>query len=595
MRAKTRLLVGAAAVSLTLMASACGGGTNTPASVRGSGGTPMKGGTLNMLGVGDVDYMDPQAVYYTAGAMILRLWNRGLYSYPADPARNTTSQPDLADGAPSTSTDGLTVTVKLKGDAMWNTSPARAVTAGDAVIGLKRTCNPVQPYGGLPDYQDLIVGFRNFCDGFAKIKGDPAAIRDYVQRNNIEGVQALDDKTVVYKLVHPASYFQDMLTMNSFNPAPVEYLDATPGTDFGNNLKNLVSDGPYYVTEYTATKTMSLSRNPVWSEASDPIRKAYVDSIKVTETGTQESIQQQLQTGTEAADLEFDTFPPPTAVPGLVARKDPNLNIGQGSSSNPYLIYNILSPGNGSAMKDAAFRKAISTGINRANLTQVLGGNLLNTTLTKVLPANVVGGEQNFDLYPYDRAKAMQMLAASGKDGATVKILYRNASQGSTKVFQSVQQQLDELGLKAEGVPAPNADFFTKYLNEESVARRGVWDIAVGGWSADWYGNAAVSFFGPLFSGQPSFPPIGSNYGFYDNPDTNKLIHSATVAKTQDEAAALWAQADRAVMADAPFYPITNENTANYKATQVNNAVFLPSLQGFDPANVWLSAGKQGG
>src|SRR3954454_5789404 len=175
MRARTRLLAGAAVTSLALLASACGGGdggTTGGTTNTGNAGTPVKGGVLNMLGVGDVDYMDPNAVYYSAGSMMLRLWNRGLYAYPADPSANTKSQPDLAAGPPETSDDGLTVTVKLRNGAMWNTSPARAVTAGDAVTGLKRTCNPVQPFGGLPDYQDLIVGFKAYCDGFVKVKGN---------------------------------------------------------------------------------------------------------------------------------------------------------------------------------------------------------------------------------------------------------------------------------------------------------------------------------------------------------------------------------------------------------------------------------------
>ena len=66
--------------------------------------------------------------------------------------------------------------------------------------------------------------------------------------------------------------------------------------------------------------------------------------------------------------MAFDTFPPATQVPGLVARKDPNLNIGPGSSSNPYLVYNTVSSSNSGAMQDVAFRQALSTGINRANL-----------------------------------------------------------------------------------------------------------------------------------------------------------------------------------------------------------------------------------
>ena len=104
-----------------------------------------------------------------------------------------------------------------------------------------------------------------------------------------------------------------------------------------------------------------------------------------------------------------------------------------------------------------------------------------------------------------------------------------------------------------------------------------------------------MSFFAPLFSGEPSYPPVGSNFGFYNSAKTNDLITKATNAKTTDEAGALWHQADQQVMADAAFYPITNPNQANYKATQVNNAVYIPAIQNFDPANVWLTQGKQGG
>jgi peptide/nickel transport system substrate-binding protein len=596
MRARTRLLAGAAVTSLALLASACGGGsTGSTPGTSNNAGTPVKGGVLNMLGVGDVDYMDPNVSYYSGSYVVHRLWSRQLYTNPADPAKNTTSVPDLADGPVQTSADGLTVTIKLRDGIQWNTTPARPIVAADEITGVKRTCNPVQPFGGIPDFNNLIVGYANFCAGFAKVKPTAAAMKDYIQKNDLPGVTAPDDKTIVFKLTSPASYFQDMLTLTAFSPAPAEFLDAVPGAEFGSDVKNLISDGPYQIDEYSPTKTISLKRNPSWNEASDPIRKAYVDSIKINETGTQESIQQQLETGTETADMAFDTFPPATQVPGLVARKDANLNIGQESSSNPYLVYNMASSNNNGAMKNVAFRQALSTSINRANLIQVLGGPTLNTPLTNVLPANIVGGEQGFDPYPFDAAKGKQMLAAAGGEGATIKILYRNASQGSTKVFQTVQQQLTEAGLKVEGVPAPNADFYTKYLQQASVAKRGVWDIAISGWGSDWYGNAALSFFAPLYSGEPSYPPIGSNYGFYNNPKTNELIKQATVAKTQDEAAALWRQADQAVMADAAFYPITNPNTANYKATQVNNAVFMPSLQQFDPANVWLSAGKQGG
>lgn len=598
MRARTRLLAGAAVTSLALLASACGGGggSSTPGTTNTSGGgTPVKGGVLNILGSGDADYMDPNVSYYSIGYMQLRLWSRQLFTYPADPAKNTTSVPDLADGPVQTSADGLTVTVKLRDGIQWNTSPARPIVAADEITGVKRTCNPVQPFGGIPDYNDLIVGYADFCSGFTKVKGNAAAIKDYIQKTDLPGVTAPDPKTIVFKLTHPASYFQDMLTLTAFSPAPVEYLDAVPGAEFGNDVKNLISDGPYQIDAYQPTKKIHFVRNPSWQESSDPIRKAYVDSVNIDETVSQESTQQQLQTGSESADMEFDNYPPATQVPGLVARKDPNLNIGPSSSSNPYLVYNTVSPNNNGAMKNVAFRQAISSAINRASLIQVLGGPTLNTPLTNVLPSTIVGGEQGFDPYPFDAAKSKQLLQQSGVTAPSIKILYRSASQGSTKVAQTVQQELTEAGFKVDLVASPNADFYTKYLQVPSVAKRGVWDIAVSGWGSDWFGNAATSFFGPLFSGGPSYPPVGSNFGFYDSAKANALIKQASQAKTTDEAGALWHQADQQVMADAAFYPITNPNQPNYKATQVNNAVYVPAIQNFDPANVWLSAGKQGG
>ena len=91
-------------------------------------------------------------------------------------------------------------------------------------------------------------------------------------------------------------------------------------------------------------------------------------------------------------------------------------------------------------MKNLQFRQALSYGINRQNLIQVLGGPDLNIPLAQVLPATLVGGEEQSDPYPYDQAKAKQLIKDSGMEGATLKILYRNSSQGSTKVFATTQQ-----------------------------------------------------------------------------------------------------------------------------------------------------------
>lgn len=599
-RRTSRITAVAALCTVGLAVTACSG-TVTPTESSGStsGPPPVKGGTLNMLGVGDVDYMDPNISYYTGGALALRMFSRTLFANPAINGKNFSTVPDMATEIPSASNggisaDGLTYTIKIRPGIKWNTAPARAVTAADMVRGVMRTCNPAQPFGGLPDYQDLIVGFKTFCDGFAKVGSTAPAIAAYMNKTALPGVVATDDSTVTFKLVHPAAFFADMLTMSAFAAAPVEYNQYVPASS--ELAQHTISDGPYKIDSYVPTKSLNYSRNPAWDAATDTVRKAYVDKIVVNMTLTQDSVQQQLQTNSPGADLAWDTFPPPNQVPALKAKADPNLVISASSSSNPYIVYNTVSPNNNKALGNVKVRQALSYAINRANIIQVLGGPTLNEPLTQVLPSVILGGTPKYDLYPYDTAKAKQMLADAGfPNGFTLKFLYRNVSQGSTKTFQTMQQDLSKIGVKVVGVPSPNADFYTKYLQVPSVAKRGVWDISNSGWGSDWYGNAALSFFNPLYSGPPSFPPNGSNFGLYNSPTANAAITAAINAPSQAQAATLWSAADHAVMADAPIFPLTNPKTANYHASQVHNAVYGPGLQQFDPTNVWIDKNKQGG
>ncbi|GAA1624157.1 ABC transporter substrate-binding protein [Kribbella alba] len=584
-----------AAMALTL--AACNTTGTTSGGTSSSAGAAVTGGTLNMLGAGDVDYMDPNISYYSVGYLNLRMWSRQLFTYPAQPGgKNTTPVADLATQIPTmdnggVSADGKTFTIQIRSGAKWNTTPARQVTAADMVLGVKRTANPVQPFGGIPDFANLIVGYQAFQAGFAKVAKTPAAIQAYIDKTPLPGVVAKDATTVVFHLTKPATYFVDMLTLPAFSPAPVEALKYLPAsTELGNNFP---SDGPYKVDSWVPTKSITYSRNPAWDASTDQVRKAYVDKIVVNETVSQDSVQQQLQTGTASADMEFDVAPPPSQLPALIAKKDPNLSLGDTASSNPYVVYNTVSPNNNKALANPLVRQAISYAINRANVLQVLGGPTINPPLTHVLP-DVITGSKQIDPYPNNADKAKQMLAAAGYPHLTLKFLYRNASEGSSKAFQTIQQDLSKAGITVVGVPSPNADFYVKYLQVPTVAKQGVWDLSLAGWGADWYGNAALSFFNPLFSGEPSFPPIGSNYGLYNDPTTNSLIQQAIAAPTTDQAATLWAQADARVMEQAAIFPLTNPKQANYRASQVNNAVYVPSMQNFDPTNVWLAQGKQG-
>ena len=612
MRIRTRGYATAVVVAaLALVATACGGssggsGGSGGGTSSGSGafglqgvnpgsGTPKKGGTLNMLGQGDVDFMDYNVSYYTIGALGQRPWLRLLYAYPATPGKTTTVVPDLATALPTVSNGGKTYSVTIRTGADWDTSPARQITAADALLGLKRDCNPTQPFGGLPDFEALIVGYQQFCTGFAKVPSTSvSAIKKYIDTHQISGVKA-SGQTITYNLVHPASYFPDMLQLDAFAPAPVESLNYLTGS--GAEGQHIIADGPYKIQSYVPTRSIVFVRNPTWKASTDPVRKAYVNEIKVSETGNEPAVQQQLQTNTASAGMEFDAFPPVGADPGLEAQMkqglNHNFNLGSTFSTNPYLVYNMVSPNNNSALKKVQVRQALSYGINRAPLLTDNGGPTQGVALTHVLPTGINGSQDvpaNYNPYPYNPTKAKQLLAAAGyKNGLTLTLLYRPSSTVATKMAQTLQSDMTKIGVKIKLLGATPADFYVKYMEVPSVAKKGTWDLSLAGWGPDWYGDAAVSFFNPLFSGPASYPPVGSNFGFYSDPAVTSLIAKGASAATASAAATIWGQADEAVMKDAPFYPIVDPNQPLYHASYVHNAVYVPAIQQFDPTNVWLS------
>ena len=601
---KRSFLAVAGLAALALAASACSN-TNTNS---GSGnvslndglqalnpgtGTPQKGGTLNMLGTGDVDFMDPNISYYSIGYLNLRMWARGLYAYPATPNKTTTPAADLATGAPVISDGGLKYTVTIRSGAQFDTTPFTPVTGADEIIGLKRSCNPAQPFGGLPDFENLIAGMATFCAGFSNVSPTAAAIKAYIDSNNISGVTA-SGQTVTFTLVHPASYFTDELTLPPFNPAPPQILNYVPGS--AQEAENTISDGPYKVASYTPAKSIVYVRNPAWNASSDPVRKAYVNKIVVTETGNQITNQQELQTNTAAASMEWDSFPPVNSLPGLVSQLkagSKDFNLGSTYSSNPYMIFNTVSPNNGGALGKVAVRQALSYGIDRSFLIQDAGGPTVSPPLTHILPPGTNGAQDipaNYNPYPYDPAKAKSMLAAAGyPHGLTLTLIYRPASSISAKMAQTLQSNLAQIGVTVKLLGVPNADFYTKYMEVPSVAQKGTWDLSIAGWGPDWYGDSATSWFGPLFSGSGSYPPVGSNFGFFNDPTVTSLFDQAAAEGSASAAASLWAKADMDTMQQAAIYPITNPEQPLYHASYVHNAVYVPAIQEFDPTNVWLS------
>ncbi len=568
-------------------------------------GAPVYGGTLNEVGISDVDHFDYDTGYYTTDYQVLRLIVRQLYSWPAIPGQTTTPAPDLATGMPVVSDNGLKQTVTIRSGVMWNSKPPRPVTADDVVRGIKRACNNSQvSFGGMADFEATIQGLTAFCSGYpAKAAGDAAAMKQYIESHNVSGISVSGD-SITFTLTRPAPWLVGAMTLPPFSGVPIEAENGLPGSPQVYN--NMLSDGPYQVTSYTPNKSIAFVRNPVWKASTDPLRKAYVDAINVDETGNQTTIYQEMSTGSPSLGMSFDALVPPADNPTLInmIKSGSHLaNLAETFSSNPYMVFNTVSPNNAGALGKVQVRQALSYALDRSQMLKSIGGEQTNPALTHILPVGIDGSQgtpANYNPYPYDVSKAKSMLAAAGYTSShplVLKLLYRSDSQAQTKLFNNISSQLNALGVvQVSGVPTNQGDFYGKYLavpsspSSPSPAYKGVWDLTIAGWGPDWFGNAAVTYFNPLFSSPGGFPANGgSNFGYYQSTAVNNLIGQALDQPTESQADVYWAKADQQVMSDAAIYPITSPLQLAEHAPYVHNAVYMTVWQNFDPANVWLS------
>ncbi len=550
----------------------------------GTSGTGVSGGTLKVVGQGDVDHLDTASGYYTTTYSLFRDITRQLVQYPTTTDTTTANTPTSDAATYTVSPDGLTYTFKIKQGVMWDApSGARQVTSADEVLGIKRLCNPYVSSAAIAYYTGTITGMTTFCNGFAKAPQTVAGIKAYIEGNQISGIATPDSSTVVFTLTKPASDFLNIMALPFASPAPIEDLNYLP--DSPQFRRAFISDGPYKIDSYTANKSITLSRNPDWQASTDPLRKAYVNAIDITEGESDTSVQQQLQAGT--ADFEWDTIVPTAQIKALYQAKDPHFMLAFNGSIS-YIPFNFKSAN----LQKPAVRQALQYCVNRKHLIQVGGGSITGVPSDQILPPQLTGFKH---IDPYDVAgtggvgdptKCKSMLAAAGASNLTLRVLYTETPPGPAG-FQALQSDLKSEGINVVGVPQQTTGDL--YTFEETATNLGKWDLGSGGWVPDWQGNAARSFFVPLLDGR-EIGATTTNYGNYNDPTVNADIDKALSATTVSAAAADWAAADNYVTTTNPAWiPVSYEALPQYFGTRVKNPVYNNFTGYLDMTNVWVN------
>src|SRR3954463_2599699 len=142
-----------------LAAAACGssgGGGSKSGFGNGEVVKGKKGGTLTVLSNGDVDYIDPGAAYYQFSFIFDYAIQRPLFSYK--PEDTTKAVPDFAASEPQISSDGRTITIKVRQGVKFSPPVNRAATSKDVKFALERGFNSTVANGYAPSYFATVEG-----------------------------------------------------------------------------------------------------------------------------------------------------------------------------------------------------------------------------------------------------------------------------------------------------------------------------------------------------------------------------------------------------------------------------------------------------
>lgn len=574
--------------ALALTAAACGddggGGTTTNDARKDL----KKGGTLLLANLRDLSHYDPNQAYEVrAWGYHMRATTRQLLSYEntTDKSKLDTPVPDLAKDLPEISDDGLTYTFEIKDGVMFAPPTSREIEGKDIELAIKRLCDPNGVSGGLPYYTATIEGMTEYCDKFAKVKTeDVAAVKAFIGANSISGI-TVEGKKITFKLKQKAGDFTNMMALPFTSPMPESVLDyITDSAKFRQNQASFAS-GPYMIDTYVAEQKLHLARNPNWKAETDKLRGAFVDRVEVTlNASSRESIQQQIEAGT--LDSYLRGAPPNAAAEKAERTKDPRLKVDVTGDCVFYIVFNLHhSTAGGKAIQNKVVRQALNYAINKQAILQVLGGKRNGEPHGQILPPTLLGYEKH-DPYATpgsegDINKAKQMLDSANVKNLKLDFIYDN-TETNKNIVQVITDQLKKIGISINPNPQDDATVHTTNPKSDN------WDLYYAGWCPDWAGNGARTFFAPLLSdpGLKNYNAGGSyNYGGYDNPEVDKKVDEA-LAASPDDAKAIWADIDKAVMEDAPWVPIYASNAVTFISTRVKGYVYFPFSIGFDLTNI---------
>ncbi|MCE2656716.1 MAG: ABC transporter substrate-binding protein [Rubrivivax sp.] len=386
----------------------------------------------------------------------------------------------------------------------------------------------------------------------------------------LRSARKIDDLTVELTTSEPDSFLPLNLT-NLFMASPAHWqkkfeaaAGATPADKARAAWTAFAADssgtGPFRMARFVPRERLEVVANKAYW---DPKRTPKIDRVVMLPMPEANARTAALLSG----QVDWIEAPAPDAM-GTIRQRGFNVHF----NPQPHVWPWQLSFAEGSPWLDKRVRHAANLCVDRAGLLKLLGG-MMGVPKGSVAPGHPWWGNPKFDIR-YDPDAARKLMAEAGHSAAKpLKVKVQISASGSGQMQPLPMNEFVQQSLKAchFDVQFDVIEWNTLFTNW----RKGAKDPSANGANAINVSFATMDpFFAMVrFTSTKTFPPVSNNWGYFGNPEFDKLIADARSAFEDKARDAALAKLHARIVEEAPFVWIAHDVGPRAMSTKVKNVV----------------------
>lgn len=366
--------------------------------------------------------------------------------------------------------------------------------------------------------RDVKWSFDSLLQG--KIRSTKSAAYRFVDH-----IDAPDDSTVVFHLKQPWAALL-------WNVAGGGGMGIVPYGTLTEATQHPIGSGPFRFVSAEQDKEVIIERNDnYWGQ------KAKLDRVRFAVVPDTTTRALELRKG--SADIEINALPPDMVI---ALQRESHMNLLRGPGTVlAYMGLNLRDP----ILKDVRVRRAIAYALDPRPYIHYVWRDFARLAAS-VLPPESWAYDASLRRYPYDPAKARQLLDSAGykaENGVRFHLAMKTSTEESSRAMAAVfQQQLREVGIALDIRSFEFATFFSDIGHGEFQV-----------YSLRWIGgNEDPDIFDYAFS-TARIIPNGANRQYYSNPRIDALISQASMELDENARKRDYAQIQQILAEDLPY------------------------------------------